>query len=265
MKKILLSIITLALAVTALAQDYAHIKDIPYTSADETDAYRLERCKLDIYYPENTSDFATLVWFHGGGLKGGEKGLNGMFRNQGFAVVDVNYRLYPKVKCPGYLDDSAMALAWVFNHIAEYGGNPDKIYVGGISAGGYLTLMLVLDKSYLGKYGIDADRIAKAYPVSGQTATHFTIKEERGMNVDIPFIDEYAPSFQSRKEGAPLMLITGDRNLEMLARWEENAHLYAILKYLGHPVELFELQGFSHNTIWAPASCLIRDDIRSRK
>ena len=51
----------------------------------------------------------------------------------------------------------------------------------------------------------------------------------------------------------------------MLARWEENAHLYAILKHLGHPVELFELQGFSHSTIGTPASCLIRDDIRSGK
>ena len=61
-----------------------------------------------------------MVWFHGGGLEGGSKGLREEFRNQGFAVVDVNYRLYPKVKCPGYLEDAALAVSWVFNNIAQY-------------------------------------------------------------------------------------------------------------------------------------------------
>lgn len=265
MKKMLIAAAALLVSLSLAAQNYAHIKDIPYTDSSENDSYRQERCKLDVYYPENTSGFSTLVWFHGGGLEGGNKGLMEAFRNQGFAVVDVNYRLYPKVKCPGYIDDAALAVAWVFNHISGYGGNPDRIFVGGHSAGGYLTLMLALDKKYLGQYGIDADRIAKAYPVSGQTATHFTIKKERGLDPDIPYIDEMAPSFQSRREGAPLMLITGDRDLEMLARYEENAHLAAILKHLGHPVQLFELQGFNHNTVIQPAAQLIRSDIKSFK
>ena len=265
MKKMLIVAATLLMSLSMMAQNYVHIKDISYTDPNENDTYRLERCKLDIYYPESTSGFSTLVWFHGGGLEGGNKGLMEAFRNQGFAVVDVNYRLYPKVKCPGYIDDAALAVAWVFNHISEYGGTPDRIFVGGHSAGGYLTLMLALDKKYLGQYGIDADRIVKAYPVSGQTATHFTIKKERGLDPDIPYIDEMAPSFQSRREGAPLMLITGDRNLEMLARYEENAHLAAILKHLGHPVQLFELQGFDHGTVIPPAAQLIRSDIQSFK
>lgn len=242
---------------------YLVVRDLPYTSADETDSYRIERCRLDIYYPEKTEGFKTLVWFHGGGLEGGEKGLREEFRRQGFAVVDVNYRLYPKVKCPGYIDDAALAVAWVFGHIAEYGGDPSKIYVGGHSAGGYLTLMLVLDKQWLAKYGIDADKIRKAYPVGGQTMTHFTIKKERGMNADIPYIDEFAPSFHARKEGAPLLLVTGDRKLEMLARYEENLHLKAILDHFGHPVTLYELNGFNHGNVISPASVLIRQDIKA--
>lgn len=241
---------------------YRHLKNISYVSEDETDAYRLERCKLDIYYPEDTDGFATLVWFHGGGLEGGSKSLLNEFRSQGFAVVDVNYRLSPKALCPAYIEDAAQAVAWVFEHIGEYGGSADQVYVGGHSAGGYLTLMITLDKDYLASYGADADKIAKAYPVSGQTATHYTVKAERGLSRDIPLIDEYAPSNNVRKEGAPIMLITGDDDLEMLARYEENLHLYSLLKFFGHPAELYQLEGFNHGNVIGPACYLIRNDIK---
>lgn len=260
---------TLAITIQANARGgkasdpgYAEIKDISYAQAGETDKYRLERCKLDIYYPKNQKDFATLVWFHGGGLEGGSKKMLNELRNQGFAVVNVNYRLYPDVKCPGYIEDAAMATAWVFKHIAEYGGDPSMIFVGGHSAGGYLTLMITLDKSYLAAYGIDADKIVKGYPVSGKTHTHQIINKERGFKGELTVIDEMAPVYHARKDGTPLMLITGARELEMLARYEENAHLYAILKHYGHPAELFELQGFNHGSVLAPACIKIRGDIR---
>lgn len=241
---------------------YRHLKDISYVQDTETDLYKLERCKLDLYYPENTEGFATLVWFHGGGLEGGSKSLLDNFRRQGFAVADVNYRLYPKVKCPGYIQDAAEAVAFIFRHIAEYGGDPSRIYAGGHSAGGYLTLMLVLCPEYMEAYGADAGRIRKAYPVSGQTFTHFTIKKERGLSMDLPVIDSLAPINNVSGKGAPLMLITGDRNLEMLCRYEENASLLAILRHFGHPAVLYELQGFDHGGVVGPASILIRDDIR---
>ncbi|ULT27161.1 alpha/beta hydrolase [Sphingobacterium sp. E70] len=96
------------------------------------------------------------------------------------AVVAVNYRLSPKEKAPGYIEDAATAVAWAFAHIASYGGDPAKIYVSGHSAGGYLALMVGLDSSYLHKYGVDANRIKGLAPISGQTNTHYTIKR----NVD---------------------------------------------------------------------------------
>ena len=241
---------------------YRHLVDISYVSENETDEYRLERCRLDIYYPEDTEGFATLVWFHGGGLEGGSKHLLDEFRRQGFAVVDVNYRLSPRAKCPSYIEDAAQAVAWVFEHIGEYGGDADRISVGGHSAGGYLTLMLTLDKDYMAGFGADADRIAKAYPVSGQTATHYTIKAERGLSRDIPVVDEFAPSNNVRKEGAPIMLITGDDDLEMLARYEENLHLYALLEHFGHPAVLYQLEGFNHGNVVGPACYLIREDMK---
>ena len=241
---------------------YNFVQNVSYTSADEQDEYRKERCVLDIYYPETDKGFATLVWFHGGGLEKGNKDLLDGFRRQGFAVVSVNYRLFPQCKCPDYIEDAAMAVAWTFENIEKYGGNKDQIYVSGHSAGGYLTLMVTLAKEYMEKYGADADNIAKAYPVSGQTVTHYTIRKERGLPDGLPVIDEYAPMTHAGRGGAPLVLISGDRDLEMLARYEENAHLQALLKNFGHDSVLYEMQGFNHGTVTAPASALISSDIK---
>lgn len=243
-------------------EGYNYIRNISYVPADETDAYRKERCVLDIYYPDTDKGFATLVWYHGGGLEGGDKELLEGFRRQGFAVVSVNYRLYPQAKCPSYLDDAAQALAWTFANIEKYGGNTDHIYVSGHSAGGYLTLMLTLAKEFTQQYGLDADRIAKSYPVSGQTVTHYTIRKERGLPDGIPVIDEFAPITHAGRGGAPLVLFSGDRDLEMLARWEENVHLQALLKNFGHDSVLYELDGFNHVTVLQPAVTWIASDIR---
>ena len=241
---------------------YNYVQNISYVSADETDTYRKSRCVLDIYYPDTDKGFATLIWFHGGGLESGNKELLDGFRRQGFAVVSVNYRLFPQGKCPDYLYDAAQAVAWTFENISRYGGTPDQIYVSGHSAGGYLTLMVALAKEYTEAFGLDADRIAKAYPISGQTVTHYTIRKERGLPDGIPVIDEYAPMTHAARGGAPLILISGDRSLELLARYEENLHLQALLKNFGHDSVLYEMQGFDHGTVLAPAVSLISSDIR---
>jgi len=246
----------------SIDDDYRIVKDVPYVDSDETDAYRLERCKLDVYYPEKVENFATLIWIHGGGLTGGEKHLMNEFRQQGFAVVSINYRLSPRATCPAYIEDSAQACAWVFKHIAEFGGDPDKIFLSGHSAGGYLDLMVLLDKSYMEKYGVDADKFVKVYPVSGQTATHYTIRAERKIPSDVPVVDQYGPLNCVRKCPVPVMLITGDRKLELLARTEENIYLLSLLKYFGVDAELLELQGFDHGTVLGPAAYRIREDIK---
>ena len=104
MKKIF-SLLFLLVTCIAQAQNvYRTDKDISYVSGSETDTYRQERCKLDIYYPENKKDFSTIVWFHGGGMEGGNKFIPKELREQGFAVVAVNYRLSPKAKNPAYIE-----------------------------------------------------------------------------------------------------------------------------------------------------------------
>lgn len=268
MKKSIVIFIFLLSVIQVVAQQkdtvqYALKKDITYVSPAEKDPYRKERCKLDIYYPLNVKDFPTIVWFHGGGLEGGGKNVPEELKNKGVAVIAVNYRLSPKAKNPAYIEDAAESVAWAFNNIKSYGGDPDNIYVSGHSAGGYLTLMVGLDKSYLQKYGIDADKIKGLLPVSGQTNTHYTIRKERGIPTEIPVIDQYAPLNRARKNVPPTLLISGDRDLEMTARYEENAHLEAILKALGNKeVVLYELDGFDHGGVYAPACYLIIDWIR---
>ncbi|MCE8913289.1 alpha/beta hydrolase [Bacteroides fragilis] len=260
-----LSFILLLIGLTLQAQEtYKTVKDISYIPAGETGGYRKERCKLDVYYPVGKKGFPTIVWFHGGGLEGGGKHVPEMFMNQGFAVVAVNYRLSPKAQNPAYTEDAAAAVAWAYKHIEEYGGSPRRVFITGHSAGGYLTLMVGLDKSYLQEYGVDADSIAAYLPISGQTVTHFTIRKERSLPEGIPVIDQYAPCNKARKDTPPFVLITGDRNLEMADRYEENALLASVLKNIGNKkVSLYELQGFDHGQVYVPGCCLVANYIRN--
>jgi len=239
-------------AKSACSEAYTIKRDIGYREASvaEKDAYIGERCRLDVYCPADEKGFATVVWFHGGGLRGGERFVPEELKEQGLGVVAVNYRLSPKVSCPVYIDDAAAGVAWTFKHIAEYGGDPAKIFVSGHSAGGYLTSMVGLDTRWLAKYDVDANDIAGLIPFSGHTITHFTVRKERGIPGTQPIVDELAPLYHVRADAPPLVLITGDRELELLGRYEENAYLMRMMKVAGHEqTVLYELQGFGHGGI----------------
>ena len=223
------------------------------------DDYAAERCKLDIYVPSKAKNLPTVVWFHGGGLRGGNKQLPDRLKDQGMIIVAPNYRLFPKVKSPVYIQDAAAAVAWVFKHIKTYGGSDELIYISGHSAGGYLASMVGLDKQWLKPFGIDADDIAGLIPFSGHTITHFTVREERGIPGEQPIIDEMAPLYHVRSDAPPLVLITGDRKLEMLGRYEENAYMMRMMKVAGHQqTTLYELQGYGHGMTEPAFPILIR-------
>lgn len=231
----------------------------------ENDKYIQERCKLDIYYPTTKKGFATVVWFHAGGLKSGDRFIPEQLKNQDLAIVAVDYRLHPKVSSPDYIEDAAAAVAWVFNNIEKYNGNSKKIYLAGHSAGGYLVSMLGLDKKWLSKHAIDANRIAGLFPFSGHAITHFTIREENGIPGEQPIIDDLAPLFHVRADAPPLILITGDRELELLGRYEENAYLMRMMKVVGHKkTMIYELQGFDHGEMVNPAFTILLNYINSK-
>jgi len=221
--------------------------------------YQRERCRLDIYHPENKTGFATVVWFHGGGLRAGNRHIPSGLQRKGIAIVAANYRLYPKVKCPAYLEDAAAAVAWTFRNIEKYGGNAAKIFVSGHSAGGYLTSMLGVDKRWLAKCGVDADKLAGLIPLSGHTITHMTVRKEKGIPTTQPLIDAFAPLYHVRRDAPPILLVTGDRTMEMLGRYEENAYFMRMLKVVGHKdVTLYEIQGYGHGMVEPAIAPMLR-------
>lgn len=240
---------------------YKVIENISYRSSG--DAYAEERCKLDLYYPEQGGAFATVVWFHGGGLSGGEKFIPEQLKNSGLAVVAVNYRLLPKGRLTDCIDDAAAAVAWTFEQIETYGGDKRAIFVSGHSAGGYLAAMIGLDKKWLEAYRIDADAIAGLIPFSGHAISHFAYRQSKGMKDTQPSIDEFAPLYYVRADAPPLVIVSGDRELEMLGRYEENAYFWRMMKVAGHTeTYLYELDGYNHGDMAAPAFHILKNHVR---
>jgi hypothetical protein len=99
--------------------------------------------------------------------------------------------------------------------------------------------------------------------LSGQAITHFTIREERGIPGTQPIIDEFAPLYHVRKDAPPLILITGDRELELLGRYEENAYLMRMMKLNGHQTtKLYELDGYDHGILEAAFPLMIKEILK---
>ena len=265
---------------------YNQVNDIRYTESG--DSYAQERCKLDVYYPTGQQDAPVVVWFHGGGIEGGEKHIDPQLKESGLVVVAANYRLLPKAaiereedqarlspserelarskskaSIDSILDDAAAAVAWTYKNIARYGGSKRKIFVAGHSAGGYLLDMIGLDKRWLAKYGVDADSLAALVPFSGQCITHYNIRKQQGISPLQATIDQYAPLTYVRPDAPPIVIISGDRELELFGRYEEQAYFWRMLKLAGHKdVTLYEMQGYDHGAMPQPAYKILKDHIK---
>lgn len=267
MKRYIIMVVVALVAMLPVcgADGYKMVSDLSYRDTEGSivdDNYARERCKLDVYYPVEAADAPVVVWFHGGGLTGGAKEIPRELRDAGCVVVGVNYRLLPKVGIAECIDDAAAAVAWAFRNISGYNGSPEKIFVSGHSAGGYLTSMVGLDRSYLSKYGVDADSIAGLVPFSGQAITHYAHRDMEGISPLQPTVDRYAPLFHVRGDCAPYIIITGDRNTELFGRCEENAYMWRMMKLAGHPdVQFYEIAGHDHGAMAHPAFHILRGQI----
>lgn len=267
-QKLLLLTLLLVSTSSIAQQQYVTEENINYypDSVTQKDAYIKSQCLLDVYYPKGLKNYATIVWFHGGGITGGKKEIPERLKNKGVAVIGVGYRLSPKVKAPAYIEDAAAAVAWAFKHIANYGGSSRLIFISGHSAGGYLGMMLTLDKKYLDRYQIEANQIAGLVPFSGQVITHFTVRQERGIKSTQAIIDEYAPIYHARADAPPILLITGDPEKELLGRYEENAYFKRMMILSGHQnIQLLKLEGYNHGGMADPAFPLLLNQVNAWK
>jgi len=230
------------------------VSNLPYKAEQGLTGYEKERCQLDLYLPKGAKAFPSLVWFHGGGMTGGSKEdkstqqIARTFAQAGIAVAVPSYRLSPKATFPAYVEDAAAAFAWAHQQIGARGGDAGRVFIGGHSAGAYLSSMVAMDGRYLQKLGLDPSAIAGVIPVSGQMMTHFTVRKERGIAESTVIADEAAPIYYSRKETPPFLILMGDHDWP--ARLEENQYFAAFQKTLGNArVSVQVVPGRNHGSI----------------
>ena len=234
-----------AAAVSAAEPQLVIDREISYLEGEDlatADDYRKSMCRVDVERAQNATGLPVLVWFHGGGLTKGVKGMLKPLRNASKLVqVGVGYRLMGTNgvnNADAPISDAAAAVAWTLRHIGEYGGDPAKVFVSGSSAGGYLTMMVGMDPKWLGKHGFKISDLAGLAPNSGQATTHFAVKKFRDdpRQGIVPVIDEYAPLYHvvNWKDIPPVVCITGEPPWEWKGRAEENELLIGTLKGLGH-------------------------------
>jgi len=209
--------------------------------------------KLDLYHAGD--DAPLFIFFHGGGIAKGSKadGKSERFielMNSGISVADANYRMYPDAKFPDFLEDAAECVAWCKKNVPH-----GKTFIGGSSAGGYMTMMLAFDEKYLGAYGINAyneDDIAGYFCDSGQPTAHFNVMKFMGEDSRLIRVDERAPIYFVRemenKEKLPrYALIVSDD--DMYNRLEQNQLLYRTMMHMKFPEENVSftlMKGYKH-------------------
>jgi acetyl esterase/lipase len=165
MKSLVPLLVASALAPSAQAQEAK--RDIPYASPP------LERQVLDLYAPKDAKNLPVVFWIHGGGWQTGDKSSvqekPKAFLERGFVFVSTNYRLLPKVEMETIFRDVAKSLGWVYKNIAEHGGDPNRIFVMGHSAGAQLAALLCIDDRYLKAEGVPFSALKGCVPVDGDT------------------------------------------------------------------------------------------------
>lgn len=173
------------------------------------------RQRLDIYRPEGSGKHPVIVFFYGGGWDSGRKSMYpfvaATLARQGNVVVVPDYRLYPQVRFPAFLQDCARAVAWTIGQTGRIGGDPGRVFLMGHSAGAYNAAMLALDPAWLAAAGTSRDRLAGAIglagpydflPMTGTTVRAVFAPAADGPSTQpVTFVDGRAP---------PMLLLAGE-------------------------------------------------------
>lgn len=177
---------SLLLMAPAMAQEMK--RSIPYVENGHA------RHVLDVYSPANAKNLPVVFWIHGGGWQSGDKAnvqeKPAWFTKKGFVFVSINHRLLPEVEMDVLVRDVAKAFGWMHKHIAEYGGDPQRVLVGGHSSGAQLATLICSDDRYLKADGVSFKDLIGCVPVDGDT-------------YDIPAIVETAET-RLRVHGMPM-------------------------------------------------------------
>jgi acetyl esterase/lipase len=238
--------------------------DVPYASPAH------ERQILDIYAPENAKKLPVVFWIHGGGWQTGDKtsvqGKPQAFVDKGIVFVSTNYRLLPHVDMGTIVRDVAQSLHWVHDHIGEYGGDPNRVFVMGHSAGAQLAALLCTDDRYLKAEGLSFDMLLGCVPVDGDTydvpaiietaetrrrvhgqpQAKFGHREKFGNDPE-KHRDFSAVTHIKKDKGIPPFLILYVADHPDTSAQAER--LGAVLKEAGVPTRLFGARGTNHSKL----------------
>lgn len=162
-----LAILSLLTIVGPVVAQEVVKKDIPYTEKPH------ERQVLDVYAPKDAKNLPVVFWIHGGGWQAGDKSSVQLkpkfFTEKGFVFVSTNYRLLPSVEMGEIIRDVAKGIGWTHKQIATYGGDPNRLYVMGHSAGAQLAALVCIDERYLKAEGVPMSALKGCVPVDGDT------------------------------------------------------------------------------------------------
>ena len=222
----------------------------------------LPRQMLDTYQPAAASAEApVVVFFYGGAWRNGARGdylfVGEALAACGCVAVLADYRLYPEVRFPDFVEDGAAAVAWARRHARQFGGDPRRLFVMGHSAGAHIALMLATDPRYLAGAGMQPRELAGAIGLAGpydflpitsrRTAAIFDPPERWPQSQPINFVSGLEP---------PLLLLTGDD--DNIVSPGNTTRLAAKVSGLGGKVEVIRYPGEGHRSIIAALAAPLR-------
>jgi acetyl esterase/lipase len=217
--------------------------NIAYTDGNPEDE---AKHKLDIYLPKDHRDAPVFFFIHGGAWTTGDRAqyppLGNRYASEGIATVIPSYRLSPKNKFPAQIEDVAAAFAWTVRHISEYGGDTNRIYVGGHSAGGHLAALLLMNPKWLVAAGVSPEAIKGTICLSGV----FDLSEgkENVFGTDPQLRRDASPLFQVHKIDSPFLITYCE--WDYLSLPEQAKQFYDALQKAGIASELKFIPKESH-------------------
>jgi acetyl esterase/lipase len=219
--------------------------------------------RLDVYVPDGATGVprAVVLFWHGGRWRFGDKAdyrfVGAALAEAGYVTVLANYRHYPQVKMPGFMDDAAQAALWTAAHANEFGGDPNRLYLMGHSAGAHLAALVTLNTSYFAATGQPVPRIAGVIGLSGPydflPLLELDVQDMFGPPQLYP---QSQPINFVRADAPPMLLVHG---LDDETVWPKNSrNLASALSALGVPVTLKLYPKLSHTDTVAALTTLLR-------
>lgn len=218
--------------------------------------------RLDIYRPvQETSGAAVFIFLHGGGFREGDKAqygyVAGPLAARGIVTIVASYRLTPKNHYPAQPDDARAVLEWTYRHAKEHGADPNRIYIGGHSAGAILSAFVSLKTDWLAGRSLPPNLVKGCVPISGP----YDLTRSGS-------VTEYLPDPAVRADASPLFHVESLPRQTIVAVGsvegyvDESKALADAIRQRGGRADLIILEGLPHDeTAWAlgnPQSPLVR-------